>query len=285
MPTPKNAKKKTPAWVVPTVVLVLVGVVALALILVNSGDDAARPEEPSGSPGSTTGAVASVETITSIPPEAFDAAGVQGVEPGRFAPIPDAPPLEEDGKPLVLYIGAEFCPFCAGQRWAVVAALSRFGEFDGLEESYSALDDVYPGTKTVTFHGSSYTSDYVAFQGLETSDSEYQTLDELTPEQEAIFAEFNAPPYVDPDSAGAIPFTDFGNQFVLVGATVPVEAMQGMSAQQIAEDAADPNTQIGSAVLGTANMISAIICDQNGGKPADVCTSAGVQAGAEALGL
>ena len=44
----------------------------------------------------------------------------------------DAPALTADGKPEVLYVGAEYCPFCAAERWPVVVALSRFGTWSGL---------------------------------------------------------------------------------------------------------------------------------------------------------
>lgn len=285
MPAP-TTQKRLPAWVVPTAAIVLVVAGALVLILLNAGgDETAAPSEPP-STGTVPAASEAIETITSIPAAAYDRAGVSAVDPRAFVPLPEGePPLERDGKPEVLYIGAEYCPFCAGQRWVVVAALSRFGEFSGLEESYSALDDVYPGTKTVTFRGSDFTSDHVAFTGVETQDSEYQPLDTLTPDQEAVIGKYDAPPYVDAQSAGAIPFLDLGNDFVVVGATVPVDQMEGMTAAQIADATADPSTPIGATVLGSANLMSAIICDQNGGQPADVCGSAGVRAGAEALGL
>src|SRR5438552_15983758 len=29
----------------------------------------------------------------------------------------EEPPLTADGKPLVLYVGAEYCPYCASERW------------------------------------------------------------------------------------------------------------------------------------------------------------------------
>ena len=46
-----------------------------------------------------------------------------------------------DGKPGVLYIGAEFCPFCATERWAMVNALGRFGTFSGLKITNSSTTD------------------------------------------------------------------------------------------------------------------------------------------------
>jgi hypothetical protein len=35
--------------------------------------------------------------------------------------------LTSGGKPEVLYMGGDFCPFCAAERWSIIMALSRFG--------------------------------------------------------------------------------------------------------------------------------------------------------------
>src|SRR5207249_3539085 len=33
------------------------------------------------------------------------------------------------GKVQVLFVGADYCPYCAAQRWSIIAALNRFGKF------------------------------------------------------------------------------------------------------------------------------------------------------------
>ncbi len=38
-------------------------------------------------------------------------------------------------------MGAEYCPFCAAQRWAMVNAFSRFGTFTGLTTTHSSSTD------------------------------------------------------------------------------------------------------------------------------------------------
>jgi len=57
----------------------------------------------------------------------------------------------------------------------------------------------------------------------------------------------------------------------------------GKSQQQIADDIANPSTTIGKAVLGSANVISAQLCQLTNNQPADVCTSSGVTAAAATL--
>src|SRR4029079_19324163 len=94
-------------------------------------------------------------------------AGSAGVQ---AAPAPiTAPALTSGGKPKVLYVGAEYCPFCAAQRWPVVVALSRFGTWSGLRQTTSASGDVYPDPSTLSFHRAAYASDYLSFTGVETN--------------------------------------------------------------------------------------------------------------------
>src|SRR5207245_8284001 len=85
-----------------------------------------------------------------------------------------------DGQPEVLYGGAEWCPCCAAERWAMVVALSHFGSFSGLHFTTSASNDVFPDTHTLSFNGSTYTSAYLRFVPVELEDRNHgplQTLD------------------------------------------------------------------------------------------------------------
>jgi len=187
------------------------------------------------------------------------------------------PPLTQDGKPRVLYVGAEFCPFCASQRWPLVIALSRFGTFSGLTNAHSASDDVFPNTATVSFHGASYTSDLLAFTGVETTTNTHQPLDTLTPDEQQIFNTYNAPPFAT--SQGSIPFVDFGNQFLQTGASLQPALLAGLSQDQIASAiVGDPTGQVAQAILGAANAFTGILCKLTGGQPGDVCTSTGATA-------
>jgi hypothetical protein len=67
--------------------------------------------------------------------------------------------------------GANYRPFCAAQRWAMIIALSRFGTFSGLTASHSSTSDVYPDTATFTFYGSSYASKYISFEAVEETEN------------------------------------------------------------------------------------------------------------------
>lgn len=253
------------------------GVLILIAVLV-----VVRLASPDRSAANAAGGSAPVSAAVlqglSVPAALLDQAGKGKVEalPTRLS---GQPALDSGGKPLVLYIGAEYCPFCAAQRWPLVVALSRFGTFTGLKASHSATDDVFPGTATVSFYGSQYTSDYLAFEGVELNTSErqggqYAPLQSMTPAQEQIVRKYNAPPYVPAQSAGAIPFLDFGNQFVMTGTTVSPSVLKGLSDEQIVAALSDPSSPVAQAVLGSANAMTAVLCKLTGGQPTAVCSTA-----------
>ena len=148
-----------------------------------------------------------------------------------------APALTQDGKPEVLYMGAEYCPYCATERWAMVIALSRFGTFSGLKTTHSSSTDVYPNTQTFSFHGATYQSRWIAFTGVEMQSNQrqgdgYATLDTPTGAQQQILNTYDRAPYVGTgaSSSGGIPFIDFGGKFLVSGATYDPSVLQGQTA-------------------------------------------------------
>ena len=186
--------------------------------------------------------------------------------------------LTDGGKPLVVYLGAEYCPYCAAERWAMVAALSRFGTFTNLGQTHSSSTDVFPDTATLSFHGASYTSQYLAFQGVEMQSNQpqgngYAPLDTPTAAQQQLLKIFDAPPYVSADAAGSIPFIDFANQAAVSGASYSPQLLAGKSADQVAAALSDPANPIAQAVDGTANAFTTLLCQLTNGQPGAVCTS------------
>ena len=186
-----------------------------------------------------------------------------------------------DGKPLITYVGAEYCPYCAAERWALAVALSRFGTFSHLSATHSASGDVYPNTQTLSFYGSSYTSPYLDFQPVEEATNQpvgstYQTLQTPTAAQSSLLSTY--------DSAGTIPFLDIGNRFVVNGASYSPQVLQGLSRAQIAAALSDPSSPVAEAIDGTANNITAAICSVTGNQPSSVCGSPAISAIAKKIG-
>ncbi len=214
--------------------------------------------------------------VTGVSQSTFEKVG-KGTIANPFKIAQGNPPVNKtaDGKPIFLYVGAEYCPYCAAERWSMVVALSRFGTFKNLTLMQSSGTDVYPNTSTFSFHGSSYTSKYLDFQAVETQTrTAGQTLETMTSAQKAIFDQYDAPPYISSQYAGSIPFLSMGNQYIQISAGFIPDQMQGLTWQQISDKLNDPNNSITQSVVANANYITAAICQLTNSQPANVCTAA-----------
>ncbi len=262
-----------------SIIVVLAIVVAFVVIKLNTKPALAK----AGANGPTGAALASVVSgVTSVPASTLDkvAAG-SGQFTGKIQTIsPAGTALTANGKPEMLYVGAEYCPYCAAERWAMIVALSRFGTFSGLSTVHSSSTDVYPNTPTWTFYKSTYTSKYLTFTPVETttnvadssSTSGYVPLQTPTSAQQALLSKYDIPPYVSSSLAGSIPFIDFGNKYVSIGASYNPQVLAGLSWSTVATDLSNPNSTVAKAVDGTANHITAAICKLTGNQPASACT-------------
>ena len=222
------------------------------------------------SPGSTELA-AYISTATQVPDQVLDEVGLpSSVVPPR--PLAGQAPLTEAGKPLVIFLGAGYCPFCAVERWALVIALSKFGSFSKLgQEVSSASTDVYPGLKSWSFEGSSYSSPYLSFAPADTASSATQLFPKLQPLQSRVLAKYDAPTYTLTEK-GAIPFVDIGNRYLQVGASAPASVLEGLSLDQIASDLGDPASPVAIALDGAANYLIATFCSMTDQRPSHVCS-------------
>lgn len=232
----------------------------------------------------TTASPQVVSAVSDVPSSVLDSVGAGDAK--TFPRSIQAPALTADGKPRVLYVGAEYCPYCAAQRWAVAVALSRFGSWSGLGQTHSSSSDVFPNTPTLSFHGAHYTSRYLSFTGYETTTNKlegnhYQALDTLSPADQKIYETYDQPPYTDGN--GGIPFLDIGGSYVLSGASFSPQILSGMTQEQVAAALSDPASPVAKAVDGAANALTAAICNVTKGSPAGVCDTAGVRAAAQRL--
>ena len=253
----------TPRWVAPVAVLAAVAVLVAAFLVYRYYNTASAPAPL---PADTTSVV--VSQITGVPASEFEAIG-QGGATNLIKPVSGQLLTGTTGKPEVLYIGAEYCPYCAAERWALIVAMSRFGTWSGLKTSSSSSSDVYANTPTFRFRGSTFTSQYIDFRGLETSDRDQKPLDTPTAAEQQIMSQYN--------SAGSIPFVDFGNRYAFNGATYSPDLLGGQTWQQIADAIRDGSTSQARAIVGSANLITAAICKTTSDQPAAVCKSATIQ--------
>jgi thiol-disulfide isomerase/thioredoxin len=217
-----------------------------------------------------------VDSITSL-----TTSSIQSVALGSASARPKAisgPQVTQNGKPSLIYMGAEYCPYCATERWPMVVALTRFGTFNNLKVTHSSSTDVYPDTQTFSFHGSTFTSNYLNFDPVEMysnipSGSSYSVLDKPTTQEQNLMNTYDASTYVPSSDAGAIPFVYFNGKFLISGASYSPTVLQGKTAQQIATALSNPKSTVSQGVFGAANLITAGICAMTKNQPSDVCTS------------
>jgi hypothetical protein len=249
-----------------------VAVLAVIGVIVTVGVTSSGSKKPAA--GRPSASVSVVDAVTGVP-----AATLNSVGPGTLTtapkPVNDAS-LTASGKPEVLFIGAEYCPYCAAERWAVVQALSRFGTFTGLKSIHSSPTDVYPNTATFSFYGASYTSPAITFIGREVETVSGSALQTPTQAEAALWHRYTG-------NQGSFPFLDIAGRYIVTGPSFDPGVLKGLTAQQIAAALTAPASPVAKAIDGTANMLTAAICTTTNEQPASVCSAGGVTAAAKAL--
>ncbi len=276
-----------------SILVVVIVVLAFVLVKLNSGGGKAA----ASSNGPTGTALASVtKQVTDIPTSVTDkvaggtipagffvdaktssAVSSMAQADGSYFATVDGPALTQSGKPEVLFIGSEYCPFCAAQRWAMVNAFSRFGTFTGLTTTHSSSSDTDPNTPTLTFYGSKFTSNYISFTSVEMNHNyrignSSSTSVAYAPLQTPTAAEQKLQTAYDPGTY--IPFIDFGNKYAQVGNLTPLTPtmLDGLTWQQVATDMSNPSSSVGQAIIANANYETAAICTLTNNQPATACT-------------
>lgn len=276
------------AWGAVGLVVVVVGVLVIVKAT-SSTDTSFTPVTPA--PASV------VSDVTGIPASVYNTVGVKSptiqVSPPTVAK--NQPPLTLNGKtPSMLYVGAEYCPFCAAERWAMTAALSRFGTWSNLRITASSHTDYAANTHTFSYYGASYTSPYINFVHKEvdsnvpdaSSSPPYKPLESLTTQETQIATKYSSSQFFSSSQGGiSFPFVTVNNQLLISGASYDPTVLAGQSWTQIAGGLSDPSNPVTQAIVASANYISAGICASTKQAPASVCTSSGVKAAAKALKL
>jgi hypothetical protein len=262
--------------------LVVLALVALVVTKVAGGSSGATPTASKvvGGNGGTVGSGGSSDStplpagvlsaVTSVSPATLAAIGQPSSTASPIATGSKTTLTAANGKPEVLFIGAEFCPYCAAERWAIVEALSRFGTFSGLTATHSSTTDIYPDTKTFSFYGSTFTSTSLDFTSVElesnqVSGNSYATLQTPTAAERALLSTYDAAPYTS--QPGSIPFLDIANKYLSVGAGFTPQVLQGLSMQQIATQLDNKNSVVAAAIDGEANRIVTAITTATGIQP------------------
>jgi thiol-disulfide isomerase/thioredoxin len=262
--------------------LVLVAIVVIALLAVTN-------HQKNTSKGHVTVAASVVHATTNVPQSVFDSVGIGGNKistsspagnpvaliKGPYKPGNGLPPV--NGKPVVFYFGALFCPYCATERWPLIVALSRFGTFKNLAGAVSSSTDVFPNTETWSFVGSSYSSPYLVFRPVEAEGEQQEPLEALTAAEQKVLTTW--------DPKESFPFMTIGNRYTagLPGWLDP-QGLQSLSRAEIAQTLALGSTNtLGNGIIANANYLTAAICNVTGQQPSTVCSSSGVKAALDQL--
>jgi Domain of unknown function (DUF929) len=270
----KRAESRRRMWLAGGSVVAVLAVV-LGLIFAKALTNSAAAK-----PAAAKSEAAVVKELTTVPSTEFDSVGVgptgsNAVDP--LKPISGASALTSNGKPEVLYVGEESCPYCGAERWAMTVALSRFGTFSNLHFIRSSSSDVYSNTATLTYYKASYTSKYLTFVPVEVATTNGKALENPTSAQDALLQKY---------SQGNFPFVDFGNQYYVSGASYlpsvlgstynPDPSHFGLTWQQIGAALSNPHSLVTESILGVANHMTAAICKMTHGQPGNVCNSKAV---------
>ncbi len=297
---PRARRSRQAGWTVVAAVVV----VALVLVLINVLEGPTGTSSPivTGADRNPMPAPqAAVQALTTIPPAVYNKIGTNR-EPALFAVTAGQPWLGSKGKPRVVYEGAEYCPYCAADRYAIIAALARFGRFSGLRATASGTKD--GDIATFSFLNSSYQSRYLSFRPYEAADRLGQPLQHIPARVQRLFSTYAGNPATNTPSrfgagrwaAPGIPFLDLANRYVVAGTSSALAEVVGSGVLDehkadlvaIAKAIRAP-TSAAARVLGAAsfvadaNYLSAAICTLDGARPTSVCRSPGVRDAAAVL--
>lgn len=273
----QEQRRKRGIWLASGAGGVVVIAVAVFLIIATVGGNSSTTSVTVAAPPSVAADVGGVPAAT------YESVGVgtTGVSSGSSTSsgiqslTPPGTPITTDGKPTFVYVGGEFCPYCAAERWAMATALARFGTLSGLQTTKSAGEpESYPNTATLSFATAKFASKYLAFSPAEVSDRAQKKFQTPTAAAEAAFQKY--------DPKGGIPFLSINNQYI-GSAQFDPGVLKGLSADQIGADLKDPTSAVAKAVIGSANVLTAGICATTGQQPAAVCSTSAVKAAASAL--
>ena len=256
---------------------VAVVVVAVIIAVSLSGGGTSKPGATGKLPsGEFTLPTKLISEVESVPVDKLVAAAKP--LPAYAAP-PQALPAKnpvytQGGKPAVVYVGADYCPYCAAERWALVMALSKFGTFSDLTGTTSSATDTNPSTPTFSFYGSTYTSKYLTFLSDEQSTTSGAALQTPTAAERALVTKWDTTPYIPAADAGSnpIPFIFMGGKYVLTGNQFDASPISGMQWATAAPYLTSGTNASSKGLEASAGYLVGDICVLTHNQPTAVCS-------------
>ncbi len=184
---------------------------------------------------------------------------------GKFVEV-SKDTMRRGGKLFVFFMGAEYCPYCAAERWAIVRSLQKFGQWDGLKQTISAArDEPFLNLPTYDFTKATYTSPHIDFVAREIKDREFNPLQKLLKTEEKLLRKFNP--------KKEIPFLLIGGRFSQIGSGFTPKIFIGHTFRQTETELKKVESEIRKTIDDEGNIISALLCVS--GLPPELCKEAG----------
>ncbi len=299
---------------------VILAVVVIVLITTVFGSNGSVSGDPGYVPPPHAD-TAVTDALARVTPAQFQAAGDASAL-GKIPTKPsstglvqlDGPKLTgSNGLPQIVYLGSEYCPYCAATRWPFIIALNRFGNFNGLLLTTSSPLDIYNKTPTLTFLRAHYTSPYIDLDTTEElsnncpkkdvqvnseysstpaeyypskyecANDDYPILNKPSAEVSDMATKYDSTEYFGSNGANGIPFINFGGLYAEDGALYDPGLLHDTTWSQVVSALSVPTEGIGGSILPVANRYTAMICKMTGGKPGSVCNSKVIQATEKAM--
>jgi hypothetical protein len=153
----------------------------------------------------------------------------------------------------------------------MINALSRFGTFSNLHYMRSAVTD--QNLATFTFHGSTYTSKYINFVGIENEDRDHNQLQPLNALQSQLLSTLGNNGYPFVNIAGKFA-NDAPNSYP---GGYDQTVLSGKDWTQISDALSDAKDPITQGMIGNANNQTAAICMVTHNQPASACNTPTIQ--------
>jgi thiol-disulfide isomerase/thioredoxin len=280
-PAPRRGEAGSPPSEAPRIIafssllVLVVAVVVILLVYLTRGSSSTGPGAGK-TPVFMSLPASALSQLAAVPDSVLNA-----VPDSEFAQI--NPPrkisgsqLREAGKPEILYIGAEWCPYCAAERWPLALALAKFGTLSNVKQGYSAgAPEVYPHTPTLSFDGTTYTSQYVSFVPVENQNIDRKVIHQVSTEQMQLWNRYD-------NGQPAFPFIDIANRFKVDTQYNP-QVLSGYTPTQVISSLQSPGSTLARTIAAAADEIIAAICETTASK-APVCSLDGVKRASAHLG-
>jgi hypothetical protein len=247
------------------VAVVVIVVAVLVIVFATSGSSGSNNERQ------PIPAAVLPQVTTPVPMSTLNAALAKESGQGNVvAPTTiSGPPRTVNGKPELLYVGAEFCPICATERWPLTVALNQFGHFTNLRQIHSAADD--GNIATLTYYQAQYTSPYLTFTTYEVENRNHAPLETPPAAVQSLWTNATKNIQGGPDT---FPFIDMNGKWQLTSAQFADTTFTGASFNSIASAIGNNNNTYGLYINAAAAQLVHSICGAIGNK-APACASTG----------